>query len=179
MTDALKKFAENLKRIRKNRGMSRAQIANIIGIDENSVGAYERGGREPSLSRIIQLTEILGVSVEELVEDSPNALEKSVMKYRLQRALKTVETTKLLHIDLEKSGDKIKISKLIYPQFTGTPLENIKDIKVEFLSINFQENQEFVEKIEEIEQYALANNLTFISSFQKIFEVKIYNYDIS
>ena len=68
----MKEFSENLKRIRELRGFSRSYMADRIGVSLPAYSAYENGkeelgDREPSISNIIKIATILGVSVDELL----------------------------------------------------------------------------------------------------------------
>ena len=53
-------FAENLKRLRKDRGMTQGQLAQISDIPEGTIRNYEqnRGGHDPSLHNLMILADI-------------------------------------------------------------------------------------------------------------------------
>lgn len=48
-------------------GLSQGEFARCIGIGQVSVSQYERGDREPSLSKLKQIAERLGVSADWLL----------------------------------------------------------------------------------------------------------------
>ena len=67
-SDEIKKFFGNkLKKLRQNAGMTRKELAGKLGITEISVGNYERGLREPALEKLIVLSNLFCVSIEELI----------------------------------------------------------------------------------------------------------------
>lgn len=60
-------FAENVKTLREARGLTQAQLANMVGITQVMIAQYERGIKTPSLIVGIDLAKTLHVTCEELV----------------------------------------------------------------------------------------------------------------
>lgn len=58
---------DSLTHVRKARGISRAELARLIGMDVETIGRYERGDREPKASTIVSLSRVLGCSIEDLL----------------------------------------------------------------------------------------------------------------
>ncbi len=73
-------FAQVLRRLRKNKGLSQEELAHQSDLDRTYISLLERGLRQPSLSSILRLSKPLGVSSadilaeveEKLNEDSPS-----------------------------------------------------------------------------------------------------------
>lgn len=63
----LKKLGERIRKIRKDKGMSQAQLANSIGKDQQSIQRLEMGNINPSLYYLAQLAEGLSVDLKSLV----------------------------------------------------------------------------------------------------------------
>lgn len=57
----------NLAKLRKKNRYSRKEIAQILGVNEMTVGAYERGEKNPPIDRIIKIAELFKVSIDILV----------------------------------------------------------------------------------------------------------------
>ncbi len=55
-------FAYNLKRLRKNAGMTQADVARRIGVTENSIVNYEKGFSKPNENRILLLSKLFQVT---------------------------------------------------------------------------------------------------------------------
>ena len=51
-------FTENLKNLRKSKGLSQAALAKLLGVDQRTVSAWENGVCEPSLELLAKLCEI-------------------------------------------------------------------------------------------------------------------------
>ena len=65
----------NINDIRMRRNLSQAQVAKALGVSSVVYSRYESGTRQPSIDIILQLADILGVTVDYLlgrqdIEDS-------------------------------------------------------------------------------------------------------------
>lgn len=72
-TDYAQLVGESLRRIRLRRGMSLQDVQAASGGRWKAavVGAYERGDRNVTVARLFELTEFYGVSVAEVLPDTP------------------------------------------------------------------------------------------------------------
>lgn len=57
--------------MRRQTGMSQAQLAKKLGISPSAVGMYEQGRREPPLDILVALSGILGVTTDYLLTGKP------------------------------------------------------------------------------------------------------------
>ena len=69
-------IAEKIKKARKAKGLRQKDLAKMCGATASSVCLWERGGREPGLSKIAALCDILGVSADYLVRDEVESQEE-------------------------------------------------------------------------------------------------------
>jgi len=60
-------FAENLRRLRKERGLTQPEVAEGCGFSWRAYQNYERGIREPQMSVLIALADFYDLSLDELV----------------------------------------------------------------------------------------------------------------
>lgn len=56
-----------LKKIRRSKGMSQREVADLLNCSAVVYSRYETGARQPSLEVLIKLTEIFGVTSDELI----------------------------------------------------------------------------------------------------------------
>jgi transcriptional regulator with XRE-family HTH domain len=56
-------FAETLKRIRKEKGLSQIQLGNLMFVNNSTVARWENGYRLPDAAMITRLSQVLGVDV--------------------------------------------------------------------------------------------------------------------
>lgn len=60
-------FSERLNTIRKSRGLSAQQMADALNIGLRSYRNYESGDREPSLAMLVQISDLLDISLDVLL----------------------------------------------------------------------------------------------------------------
>lgn len=61
-------FSIKLKEVRKSKGISQTELANLLGTKQQSISKYEQGLDTPSLERLIEFAQILNVTLDDLVE---------------------------------------------------------------------------------------------------------------
>lgn len=60
-------MGETISSLRKEKGMTQKELADMLGITDKAVSKWERNVAYPDIATIPALAEILGVSVEELL----------------------------------------------------------------------------------------------------------------
>ena len=69
-------LANHIERVRTERGLSRRDLAEIVGVHYQTVGYLERGEYSPSLVLAFRISQVLDTSLEELFE-LPRATERT------------------------------------------------------------------------------------------------------
>lgn len=59
-------FAQNLMRLRKERGLSQEALGEKIGVARQTVSKWETGETTPELNKLIELARLFGISIDEL-----------------------------------------------------------------------------------------------------------------
>lgn len=62
-----KKLGERLKKLRKEAGLTQAQLAMCVNLSTGAIGNYEAGTRAPSIDALVAMGEYFGVSIDYLV----------------------------------------------------------------------------------------------------------------
>jgi transcriptional regulator with XRE-family HTH domain len=62
------KLGENIRRIRREKGLSQESLALVAGLDRSYVGGVERGERNIAVINLKKLAKAIGVGVSELVK---------------------------------------------------------------------------------------------------------------
>lgn len=70
MKDRLKNIGISIKSERLRRGISQEELAEKCDISRNSVSLIETGKINPTIIRIIDIANVLGVSIDSLVKDA-------------------------------------------------------------------------------------------------------------
>lgn len=68
--DFLKWFGGRLRDIRRKRGLSQEELAELAGVDRTYVGGVERGERNLSVLNVKKLSDALGINVKDLFDDA-------------------------------------------------------------------------------------------------------------
>ena len=68
MANEAQKLGRNLKRIRKEKGISQGDIVRSLGMDRAFISNIENGKTNPTLATIAKLAKAIGVSVGELMK---------------------------------------------------------------------------------------------------------------
>lgn len=64
-------LAQNIRRLRAERGISQEDLADLAGLHRTYVGSIERSERNISIDNIGKLAAAFGVSLSKLLEDAP------------------------------------------------------------------------------------------------------------
>ena len=62
------RFGDKIRELRKARGQSQEEFADLCGFDRTYISGIERGKRNPSLAAIETLAKALGISVAKLFD---------------------------------------------------------------------------------------------------------------
>lgn len=57
-------FGDNIKRLRKNKGLKQQELAEILGIKRNTYSDWENGKTEPSFENLVKLADLFDVSLD-------------------------------------------------------------------------------------------------------------------
>lgn len=66
------KFSDKVKYLRIKRGYTQAELAELTNITQPALQAYEAGKAKPLKNTAIQLAKVLGVDVDDLMNDERN-----------------------------------------------------------------------------------------------------------
>ena len=62
----------NLKKIRKEKGISQLKLALDLNTSQNTISRYETGEREPGINELIKIADYFDVSIDYLVGRTEN-----------------------------------------------------------------------------------------------------------
>jgi transcriptional regulator with XRE-family HTH domain len=83
-------LAENLKKLRKDKGLKQEELANMVGVTRQTIGVYEKAEGHVGVATIEKLAEVLGVEETDLVAVSKPAEKVEMPKEQwaeIRRAL--------------------------------------------------------------------------------------------
>lgn len=60
-------LGNNLKQLRQKTGLRQEDVAKMVGVERSTLSNWERGAKQPSLDILVELSQLFGVSLDELV----------------------------------------------------------------------------------------------------------------
>ena len=63
------KFAKNLKAERYRKGVTQAQLAELVDVSESTVSLLERGLQTPSIFLVYDIANVLEIDINELLKN--------------------------------------------------------------------------------------------------------------
>lgn len=79
-------FAEHLTALRKQRGWSQEELGNQIGVTRQTVSKWEMGQSTPELEKLVELSRLFGMSIDQLVGLEETGGEGAASSYRQARS---------------------------------------------------------------------------------------------
>lgn len=73
-------FADRLRRLREARGLSKREMAALLGVDPMQISRYELERTLPSAETVLRMAQLLQVSADELLTGSSTPPEPPVIK---------------------------------------------------------------------------------------------------
>lgn len=65
----MKRFGEKLRILRQRQELSQEQLGDMLEVHQTHVGRLERGEKIPNAAIILKITDIFGVSADQLMRD--------------------------------------------------------------------------------------------------------------
>lgn len=61
-------FSSNLKHLRKQKGLTQSQLAQLIKVNRPKIGSYEEGRAEPNMGTLQQISQYFSTPIDDLIE---------------------------------------------------------------------------------------------------------------
>lgn len=84
------KLGTRIATLRKARGLTQVQLAEVLGVSQQQVVSFEKGRRRVPVSTLPTLSKALGVSIEDLVESEAKPAKRGPTP-KLQRQLELLQ----------------------------------------------------------------------------------------
>lgn len=68
-------IGENIKRIRKQKGLTQQQLADVLNVKRAAISKYEKGIVSPNSEQLWKIADALGVRLQHLIEDPKSIWE--------------------------------------------------------------------------------------------------------
>lgn len=91
-------FSEKLQLLRKNKGLTQEELSNQLSVSRQAIAKWEAGWSYPDISNLIQISDIMNVTIDYLVRDQDCAISVSeagsndaeeIIRFRLKANMNT------------------------------------------------------------------------------------------
>ncbi len=164
-----KKFGGYLSRLRKNADMTQSELADKLYLTRQAISRYELGDSFPDVSILISISEIFGVSLDELINSGePTKAESMILESVADGKTDTV---------VGDIKDIIGVAPLLKPSVLGKLSENLIKQGIDITSlVELSEflNEENVLKLlenvslDKIDDELLTRLMPFLDSKSKV-----------
>jgi len=83
LSSTMTEFASQLKKIRTDKGFTQTKLSEILNISPRVYNRWERGDATPHFDTIVQIAEVLQVSLDELAGRNKLVNEFNISNYKL------------------------------------------------------------------------------------------------
>ncbi len=89
-------FAEKLKSIRKQVGMSQELLAEKIGVSRQAVTKWETGAGIPDIENMISISNLFNISIDELICNERTSLKTSEYLLRVSQSMISIRSRAMI-----------------------------------------------------------------------------------
>ena len=75
-------FNEKLQKIRKEHNITQESLADKLNVSRQAVSKWESGGAYPDTEKLIQISKLFNISLDELINDNPE-LNKNIQSKKI------------------------------------------------------------------------------------------------
>ena len=108
------KFCEKLQKLRKEKGYSQEQLADLLDVSRQSVSKWESGTTYPEMDKLLSLCKIFDVTLDDLTNDEiTDKTIKEKSRNTLSNVIDAILDMISRSIEMFRSMDKKEIVKCI------------------------------------------------------------------
>lgn len=113
-------LADKIIEERKKNGWSQEELANKLGVSRQAVSKWESSGSIPDLQRILQMSELFGVTTDYLLKDEIE--EEPLNEYTETNTIKVSMEEANQYLDMKSKGSRIVANATSLCVFSPVPL---------------------------------------------------------
>lgn len=116
------KFCEKLQKLRKEKGLSQEQLADMLEVSRQSVSKWESGTTYPEMDKLLMICKIFNVTLDDLTNDAVtakniNKKNKNTFNNLIYAVLDTINKSVEMFKNMDKKDLKHCISELLIVVF--------------------------------------------------------------
>lgn len=156
---------ENIRKIRKQKGLTQKKLAELTGLNEVTIRSYELGKFNPKLESMKKIADALGVTVGDL-DDYSTMLQDKEDALNLQQRLNEF-LAKILESDIPEENKKDNVKKI------NELLESIKNL-ASTIDIAILKDKEMSQALKELSEAKQE----LMSTEQELYALILYSYNL-
>lgn len=131
-------FAQKLRKLRKEKGLTQQEMAQMAGVGIAQMRRYEKGMSSPTLEVIKNIAKTLAVSTDELIFDegegiaSAKIIDKKLLKQFEQISELSPQDKMAIETILESMIIKTKLEEIMPPKTDTSWSKEMRDVVAEF-----------------------------------------------
>lgn len=118
-TRSIDRFAQRLKTLRKERGITQQQLADGVGISKGGLSYYENSGRTPDISILKRFADYFGVTTDYLLGRTNAQTQKAKLQAVCNYTGLSDKAIYLLSDLKETSPDQLRVINFLLEQASG------------------------------------------------------------
>lgn len=159
-----KRFGAYVSRLRKTADMTQSELAEKLNLTRQAISKYETGDSFPDISILIQIAEILGITLDELINSgNPTKGETKILKNVAD------EEDELINIH-----DLVNLAPLIKPSILGAFSKKLSDDGIDISHI-----VSLVQYLNDSDLFQLVNSFEYNVLNEEVLEKIIALLDTS
>lgn len=170
-TEVTMMFAEKLKALRKQKGLTQTQFAIDFNIATGTIGMWETGKRQPDYNTLVKIAKYFDVSINYLLEDQAEPEELQIARSRTRELHENNSTPTIQSIE-EKTGTSYATFRQWY-EGTGDYfndklylIADLYNVSIDYLlgrqeqlpELNNKDKREIQEILDDTEQQLLSQD---------------------
>jgi len=128
-------FADKIIEERKKNGWSQEELANKLGVSRQAVSKWESAGSIPDLQRILQMSELFGVTTDYLLKDEIE--EEPLNEYTETNTIKVSMEEANQYLDMKSKGSRIVANATSLCILSSVPLIVLGTMTEDHILIGF------------------------------------------
>lgn len=118
-TSSIDRFAQRLKTLRKERGITQQQLADGVGISKGGLSYYENAGRTPDISILERFADYFGVTTDYLLGRTNAQTQKAKLQAVCNHTGLSDKAVNLLSDLKENSPAQLRVINFLLEQAAG------------------------------------------------------------
>lgn len=110
-------FNNKLFELRKQKGLSQEELAGRLNVSRQTISKWEVGESAPDMDNLVSISELFGVSLDELVLDKPSEKEQPSVQVVRSELYSDIKEHVLTEDNKKKAKKGLKIAGIVLGVF--------------------------------------------------------------